>query len=114
MSFALAPLERIVSNSETMIVDDMTVYSADGKELIQYYGHDQRFVVPNRVVKIADLAFACAYSINELVIPDSVEEIGKAFLLEVLPDKIIVPERLVEIVKNRTESYYHKHIIVSE
>lgn len=114
MSFALAPLERIMSDSESMIVDDMTVYSADGKELIQYYGHNQRFVVPNHVVKIADLAFACAYSINELVIPDSVEEIGINFLLEVLPDKIIVPEKLVEIVKDRTESYYHKHIVVSE
>lgn len=114
MCFALAPLEKIVSNSESMIVEDMTVYSADRKTLIQYYGHDQRLVIPNSVVKIGDFAFACAYSINELVIPNSVEEIGKSFLEEVLPDKIIVPVNLVEIVKDRTESYYHNHIIVSE
>lgn len=114
MCFALAPLENIVSNSESMIVDNMTVYSADGKELIQYYGHDQRLVISNSVVKIADFALACAYSINELVIPDSVEDIGKSFLEEVLPDKIIVPAKLVGIVKDRTESYYHDHIIVSE
>lgn len=114
MCFALAPLERIMSNSESMLVDDMTVYSADRKTLIQYYGHDQRLVIPNSVVKIGDFAFACAYSINELIIPDSVEEIGKSFLEEVLPDKIIVPANLVEIVKDRTESYYHNHIIVSE
>ena len=114
MCFALAPLENIVSNSESMIVDNMTVYSADGKELIQYYGHDQRLVISNSVVKIADFALACAYSINELVIPDSVEDIGKSFLVEVLPDKIIVPAKLVGIVKDRTESYYHDHIIVSE
>ena len=114
MCFALAPLERIMSNSESMLVDNMTVYSADRKTLIQYYGHDQRLVIPNSVVKIGDFAFACAYSINELVIPDSVEEIGKSFLEEVLPDKIIVPANLVEIVKDRTESYYHNHIVVSE
>ena len=114
MCFALAPLEKIVSNSESMIVENMTVYSADRKTLIQYYGHDQRLVIPNSVVKIGDFAFACAYSINELVIPDSVEEIGKSFLEEVLPDKIIVPVNLVEIVKDRTESYYHNHIIVNK
>ena len=114
MCFALAPLERIMSNSESMLVDDMTVYSADRKTLIQYYGHDQRLVIPNGVVKIGDFAFACAYSINELVIPDSVEEIGKSFLEEVLPGIIKVPANLVELVKDRTESYYHDHIIVSE
>ena len=114
MCFALAPLERIMSNSESMLVDDMTVYSADRKTLIQYYGHDQRLVIPNGVVKIGDFAFACAYSINELVIPDSVEEIGMYFLEEVLPDIIKVPANLVELVKDRTESYYHDHIIVSE
>lgn len=112
--FALAPLERIASNSGFIKVDDMTIYSADGKELIQYYGHDQRFVIPKGVIKIADFAFACAYSINELVIPNSVEEIGKSFLEEVLPDKIIVPAKLVDIVKGRTENYYHDHIVVSE
>ena len=71
-------------------------------------------VMPSTINKIGDFAFACAYSINELIIPDSVEEIGKSFLEEVLPDKIIVPANLVEIVKDRTESYYHNHIIVSE
>lgn len=113
MSFALAPLDLIESNSIFIIVEDMTLYSVDHKELIQYYGKEKRLVIPNTVVKIAAYAFACS-SIQELVIPDSVEEIGKHFLDEVAPQKIIVPEKLKEMVQERIESYYHNRIIVSE
>ena len=114
MAFAGTSLSYIESKSSNFKVENMTIYSGNGKELIQYYGHDERVVIPNTVVKIADYAFACAYSIRELIIPDSVEEIGKEFLEEVLPDKIIVPAKLKDMVTGLTESYYHEHIIVSE
>lgn len=114
MAFVLAPLSRLKSNSNSFIVDNMTIYSKDGKELIQYYGKEKKVTVPNTVVKIASMAFACAYSIRELVIPNSVEEIGRAFLYEILPEKIIVPAKLKNIVISLTESYYHSHIIVNE
>ena len=114
MAFALAPIIHIESHSEDIIVDNMTIFSADRKELIQYYGKEKRVEVPNTVVKIADFAFACAYSIKELIIPDSVEEIGNCFLDEVLPDKILVPSKLKDLVEQKTESLYHKHIFVTE
>ena len=114
MAFILTPLSRIKTNSNTFVVDNMTIYSKDGKELIQYYGKERKVTVPNTVVKIASMAFACAYSIRELVIPNSVEEIGRAFLNEVLPDKIIVPAKLKNLVIGLTDSYYHSHIIVNE
>ena len=114
MAFILAPLSRLKSKSNSFVVDNMTIYSKDGKELIQYYGKEKKVTVPNTVVKIASMAFACAYSIKELVIPNSVEEIGRAFLEEVLPDKIVVPAKLEKLVIGLTESYYHSHIIVNE
>lgn len=112
MVFVLAPLDQIESNSKSIIVKEMTIYSSDCKELIQYYGKERRLVIPNTVVKIADYAFSCAYTIKELVIPNTVEEIGKYFLNEVSPEKIIVPAKLEDIVKNRIESYYHDCIFI--
>lgn len=113
MAFATAPLSRIETNSTKFRVDNLTVYSADGKELIQYYGKDEKFVIPNTVEKIADFAFAFAYTIREIFIPSSVTEIGKSFLLETSPDKIIVPASLKKIVSERVESWSREHIIVS-
>ena len=114
MVFILVPLSKLESHSDTFIVDNMTIYSKDKKELIQYYGNDKKFTVPNTVVRIAKWAFACAYSIKELIISDSVEEIGEYFLYEALPEKIIVPVKLKETVESLTDSYYHSHIIVNE
>lgn len=115
MAFAGAPLIRINSESSKFKVDDMTIYSKDGKELVQYYGHDSKFVIPETVVKIADFAFAFAYTLREIVIPDSVKEIGKNFLLEISPDKIYVAsERLKGMVIERTPSWSHNNIIVKK
>lgn len=114
MAFAGAPLSYLESNSSYFMVNDMTIYSSDGKVLVQYYGNHEKVVIPNTVTKIADFAFAFAYSIKELVIPDSVEEIGKSFLLEISPEKIIVPSKLKQIVAERISSWSHNNIIVSE
>jgi TPR repeat protein len=115
MAFAGAPLASINSKSSRFKVDDMTIYSIDGKELVQYYGHDSMFEIPETVVKIADFAFAFAYTLREIVIPDSIKEIGKSFLLEISPDKIYVAsERLKSMVIERTPSWSHINIIVEK
>ena len=114
MAFTLTPLSNIKSNSDFFIVEDMTIFSKDGKELIQYYGKEKRVIIPNTVVKIAKMAFACAYSIRELIIPNSVKEIGIAFLDQIYPEKIIVPAELKDTIIELTDSYYHNHIIVNE
>ena len=113
MAFAGAPLASINSKSSKFKVDDMTIYSIDGKELVQYYGHDSKFEIPETVVKIANFAFAFAYTLREIVIPDSIKEIGKGFLAEISPDKIYVAsERLKEMVIERTASWSHDNIII--
>jgi hypothetical protein len=115
MAFAGAPLASINSKSSRFKVDDMTIYSIDGKELVQYYGHDSMFEIPETVVKIADFAFAFAYTLREIVIPDSIKEIGKSFLLEISPDKIYVAsEMLKSMVIERTPSWSHINIIVEK
>lgn len=114
MAFVGAPLISIRSNSVYLKVEGMTIYSNDGKELIQYYGHDVKFIVPNTVVKIAKCAFACAYSLKELYIPSSVQEIGVGFLEQVCPNKIVIPAKLKEEVMSRVESYLHENIFIEE
>lgn len=112
--FAGSPLVCIESSSENFIVKDMAIYSKDCKTLILYYGNDRIFRIPNHVEKIMDCSFAQAYSIQELIIPNSVKEIGFGFLLNIVPDKIVIPRALKDKVIEQTNNYMKKNIIVDE
>ena len=57
---------------------DGSLYSKDGKTLIQYSigNQDTSFVIPDSVTSIGDYAFSDCDSLSSVVIPDSVTSIG--------------------------------------
>lgn len=112
MTFVGSPLQRLTSSSPKYKVRDMMIYNEDETILLQYYGNDNIVRVKDSVIEIGDYAFACAWSIKELIIPNTVKKFGKDILHQVVPSKITVPKSLYEEVKGSVKDYYRERIII--
>lgn len=112
--FVGCDIERIVSSSDKFIVKNMAIYTDNGKTFVNYYGKEQRFEIPEGVEKIADFALSFAYSIQELVFPSTITEVGKMILDQALPQKILVPLKIKDLIIEKLPSYYAKHVHVIE
>jgi hypothetical protein len=112
--FISCPLSEIVSFSERFVVKDMAIYYDEGKTFINYYGKDTRFEIPVGVEKIADWALSNAYSLQEIVIPQTIKQIGCGFLLEASPKKIFVPSKIRDILIDKIPSYLADRVFMIE
>lgn len=112
--FTSCPLSEIVSFSERFVVKDMAIYYDEGKTFINYYGKDTRFEIPVGVEKIADWALSNAYSLQEIVIPQTIKQIGCGFLLEASPKKIFVPSKIRDILIDKIPSYLADRVFMIE
>lgn len=112
--FTSCPLSEIVSFSERFVVKDMAIYYDEGKTFINYYGKDTRFEIPVGVEKIADWALSNAYSLQEIVIPQTIQQIGCGFLLEASPKKIFVPSKIRDILIDKIPSYLADRVFMIE
>lgn len=112
--FVGCDIERIASSSDKFIVKNMAIYTDNGKTFVNYYGKEQRFEIPEGVEKIADFALSFAYSIRELAFPSTITEVGKMILDQALPQKILVPLKIKDLIIEKLPSYYAKHIHVIE
>lgn len=112
--FVSCPLSEIVSFSERFVVKDMAIYYDEGKTFINYYGKDTRFEIPVGVEKIADWALSNAYSLQEIVIPQTIKQIGCGFLLEASPKKIFVPSKIRDILIDKIPSYLADRVFMIE
>lgn len=109
-SFSYSPVTTITSNSDNFTIKNNTIYSDNGKTLVLYYGKDERVEIPNGVEIIADFAFSYSYSIREFILPQSIKQIGKGVLTEVLPRKIFAPASILSLVKESLPKHYAKYI----
>ena len=67
---------RISCHSHHFIFEDDTLYTADKKVLIGYYGYEKEsFIVPEGVMTIGDYAFA-DQNLKHIKLPSTVENIG--------------------------------------
>lgn len=112
--FTSCPLSEIVSFSERFVVKDMAIYYDEGKTFINYYGKDTRFEIPVGVEKIADWALSNAYFLQEIVIPQTIKQIGCGFLLEASPKKIFVPSKIRDILIDKIPSYLADRVFMIE
>ncbi len=112
--FISCPLSEIVSFSERFVVKDMAIYYDEGKTFINYYGKDTRFEIPVGVEIIADWALSNAYSLQEIVIPQTIKQIGCGFLLEASPKKIFVPSKIRDILIDKIPSYLADRVFMIE
>lgn len=103
-------IRDIKSESPNFIVKNNVIYDKEEKTLLQYYGHDKTFTVPNSVEKIENYAFANAGNLKELIIPSNVNNIGRSFLHNCYIEKIIVHHNLYESVLEATK--HHKNISI--
>lgn len=112
--FAGCDIHSIKSLSERFVVKDMAIYTDNGKTFVNYYGKEQRFEIPKGVEKIANYALALAYSIRELVFPNTIKEVGKMILDQALPQKILVPSKIKSLILEKLPSYYADNVYVIE
>lgn len=113
-AFTASNIQNLESQSPYFIVKNMTIYDKDEKTLLQYYGHDQIFKIPENVENIENYAFADAWSIRELIIPNNVRRIGKHILEGTSPKKIIIAPQLYEAVIKATDKSIHNHITIAD
>lgn len=112
--FISCPLSEIVSFSEKFVVKDMAIYYDEEKTFINYYGKDTRFEIPVGVEKIANWALSNAYSLQEIVIPQTIKQIGCGFLFEASPKKIFVPSKIRDLLVDKIPSYLADHVFMIE
>lgn len=112
--FAECDIQSIESSSDKFIVKDMAIYTDNGNTFVNYYGKEQRLEIPEGVEKIADFALSFAYSIRELVFPSTITEVGKMILDHVIPDKILVPFKIKDLIIKKLPSYCVKYVYVIE
>lgn len=112
--FISCPLSEIVSFSDRFVVKDMAIYYDEGKTFINYYGKDTRFEIPVGVEKIEDWALSNAYSLQEIVIPQTITQIGRGFLFEASPKKIFVPSKIKDLLIDKIPSYLADRVFVIE
>lgn len=110
MAFTASNIEELKSLSPNYIIRELTIFDKTETKLLQYYGRDQKYIIPSHVESIGDFAFACAWSIKELTIPNTVKHIGKFILDQTLPQKIWVAPDLYDTLIEATDSIVHSHI----
>lgn len=117
-------LEKIEvdTDNEYFCSVDGNLYTKDKTELIQYAicKQDKKFAVPETVTKIGGVAFAGAWMLEELIISESVEEIGQGAFAMLDIESIKIPagvkkigerifyrcDELSELVVDEKNEYY--------
>lgn len=112
--FVGCDIQDMKSSSDKFIVKDMAIYTDNGKTFVNYYGKEQRFEIPEGVEKIADFALSFAYSIRELVFPSTINEVGKMILDQTLPQRILIPSKIKNLILEKLPSYYADNVYVIE
>lgn len=109
-AFTASNIEELKSLSPNYIIRELAIFDKTETKLLQYYGREQKYIIPSYVEAIGDFAFACAWSIKELIIPNTVKHIGKCILDQILPQKIWVVPALYDTLIEATDSIVHSHI----
>ena len=111
--FAGTQIKKINSESESIIVRDMAVYSNLGKTLSQYYGNEKKFVIPEGVEEISKLTFT-SY-IKEIIFPKSIKKLCDMIWYDgTIPEKIYVHKEFKKIILEYLPEYYYSHVFVIE
>jgi hypothetical protein len=112
MAFGFTPLRTIIANCDNFIVKDGVIYNKDMTTLVQYYGDNERFEIPNGVKEVNSFAFAFRWIKEEIVFPDTIEKVGSSLFEQVpAPNRVVVPARLKQMVSDSIESYYRDRIV---
>ena len=97
---------KISPNNACYKVVDGTLYTKDGKVLVQYAigKRDTTFNIPSGVTEIASSAFAFAGNLENVIIPDTVTVIGEiAFAICESLTEIIIPDSVTQIDESAFE-----------
>lgn len=112
MAFGFTPLSTIYSNCDNFKVVDGVIYNKDMTILVQYYGNNNKFIIPKNVKEIKDYAFAFRYIKDEIIFPDTIEKLGRCLFEQVpAPNRIVIPHELKDQMVNSIESYYVDNIV---
>lgn len=108
-AFAGSNLVIMKSESPFFLINELSVFDAEGSKLLQYYGKHEIYRVPDFVHEIGDFAFGYSNTLRCLLIPRNIEKIGKRIIEQTYPKKIVVPkELLLKIQESIDESMYDK------
>jgi len=89
---------NIECHSPNYIVVDNALYSRDKKELISYFGYENRFTIPHGVEIIGEGAFAENNELTEVVFPNSLHTIKeRAFEYCLNIERIVIPEKVTNL-----------------
>lgn len=112
MAFGFTPLSTIYANCDNFKVVDGVIYNKDMTILVQYYGNNNKFIIPSSVKEINDYAFAFRYIEDEIIFPNTVEKVGRCLFEQVpAPNRIIIPFKLKDQMVNSIERYYVENIV---
>lgn len=82
-------LVKIKSHSPYFMVENSNLYSSDKTTLISYQANEDKFVIPDSVIKIGCNAFQCNEKLTSITISSNVNEIDSNFLVGTNIDKVI-------------------------
>ena len=113
-AFAGSKLIAMKSESPLFRIRELSIYNAEGSKLLQYYGKDEVYRVPDFVQEIGDFAFGFSDALRCIVIPGTVKRIGKLILFQSYPRKIIIARELLSIVKSAIDKSMFDRIQISD
>ena len=113
-AFAGSEFVAIKSESPLFLIKELSIYNAEGSKLLQYYGKDENYRIPDFVSEIGDFAFGYSYTLRCLVIPGTVKKIGTNILDQSYPHKIIIARGLLSTIKNSVDESMFDRIQISD
>jgi len=81
----------------TLALKDGAFFSKPDKRLISYKGDAKKYEIPQGILSIDDYAFIYLYSLDEIVIPDSVISIGANAFSSLRITEITIPDSVTSI-----------------